>query len=154
MTVGVGEQAPDFTLKDQHGQHVTLSELRGRKSVVLVFYPFAFSRICTSELGALRDDLSAFDNDDVALLAVSCDSMYALRVFSERDGLPYPLLSDFWPHGAVARAYGVFDEERGCAVRATFVIDRSGTVRWKVENGLPQARDVADYRAALARLAA
>ena len=154
MTVEVGQLAPDFTLKDQHGRDVTLSELRGRKSVVLLFYPFAFSRICTSELGALRDEISSFDNDDVALLAVSCDSMYALRVFSERDGLPYPLLSDFWPHGAVARAFGVFDEQRGCALRGTFVIDRTGTVHWKVENGLPDARDLADYRAALARLAA
>ena len=154
MPVEVGQQAPDFTLKDQHGQDMTLSELQGRKAVVLLFYPYAFSRICTSELGALRDDLSSFDNDDVALLAVSCDSMYALRVFSEREGLPYPLLSDFWPHGAVARTYGVFDDERGCAVRGTFVIDRSGTVRWTVQNGLPDARDVADYRAALARLAA
>ena len=154
MPVEVGQQAPDFTLKDQHGQDVTLSELRGHRSVVLLFYPYAFSRICTSELGALRDDLASFDNDDVALLAVSCDSMYALRVFSEQQDIPYPLLSDFWPHGAVARAYGVFDEERGCAVRGTFVIDRSGTVRWTVQNGMPDARDLADYRAALARLAA
>ena len=119
---------------------------------MLVFYPFAFSGICTSELRALRDDLPSFHNDDVALLAVSCDPMYALRVFSDRDGLTYPLLSDFWPHGAVARAYGVFDERKGCAVRGTFVIDTAGTVRWKVENAAADARDVADYRAALGRL--
>ena len=154
MTIGVGRQAPDFTLKDQHGQDVTLSALRGRKSVVLLFYPFAFSSVCTSELCALRDDLPSFHNDDVELLAVSCDPMYALRVFADRDGLTYPLLSDFWPHGAVAHAYGVFDEVRGCALRGTFVIDTAGTVRWAVANGLPDARDLADYRAALAGLAA
>jgi len=152
--VEVGQSAPEFTLKDQHGQDVTLSSFAGHKAVVLVFYPFAFSGTCSSELRALRDELATFSNDDVALLAVSCDSMYALRVFAERDGLTYPLLSDFWPHGAVARAYGVFDERRGCAIRGTFVIDRAGTVRWKVENGLPDARDVADYRTVLARLAA
>ncbi len=154
MTIQVGQPAPDFTLQDQHGQDVTLSELRGRKAVVLVFYPFAFSRICTSELGALRDELATYDNDDVSLLAVSCDSMYALRVYSERDGLTYPLLSDFWPHGGVARSYGVFDAKRGCALRATFVLDTGGVVRWKIQNGLPDARDLADYCAALARLAA
>ena len=152
--VDLGQPAPDFTLKDQHGQDVTLSGFSGRRSVVLVFYPYAFSGICTSELRALRDDLPSFHNNDVALLAVSCDPMYALRVFSERDGLTYPLLSDFWPHGAVAQAYGVFDERKGCAVRGTFVIDKAGTVRWKVENGLPDARELADYRAALADLAA
>jgi peroxiredoxin len=154
VTVNVGEEAPDFTLKDQHGQHVTLSALRGNKAVVLVFYPFAFSSVCTSELCALRDDLPTFHNDDVALLAVSCDPMYALRVFADRDRLTYPLLSDFWPHGAVTRAYGVFDEGRGCPLRGTFVIDTAGMVRWKVENGLPDVRDVAAYRAALANLAA
>ena len=152
--VDLGQPAPDFTLKDQHGQDVTLSGFSGRRSVVLVFYPYAFSGICTSELRALRDDLPSFHNNDVALLAVSCDPMYALRVFSERDGLTYPLLSDFWPHGAVAQAYGVFDEREGCAVRGTFVIDKAGTVRWKVENGLPDARELADFRAALADLAA
>jgi len=152
--VEVGQPAPDFTLKDQHGQDVTLSGLRGEKSVVLLFYPYAFSGICTSELRALRDDLASFHNDDVTLLAVSCDSMYALRVFSEREGLRYPLLSDFWPHGAVARSYGVFDEGKGCALRGTFVIDKAGMVRWKVQNPAPGARDLAEYRAALARLAA
>jgi peroxiredoxin len=154
VTVEVGQPAPDFTLKDQHGREVGLSSLRGSKSVILLFYPFAFTSVCTSELCALRDDLPSFSNDDVALLAVSCDPMYALRVFAERDGLRYPLLSDFWPHGAVARAYGVFDEQRGCALRGTFVIDAAGIVRWKVENGLPDARDLADYRAVLADLAA
>ncbi len=154
MTIDVGQQAPDFTLADQHGQEVTLSHFRDRKAVILVFYPFAFSGVCTGELRALRDELPRFDNDDVTLLAVSCDPVFALRAFSDRDGLTYPLLSDFWPHGEVTRAYGVFDSERGCASRGTFVIDRSGVVRWKVQNAIPDARDLADYHAALAELAA
>jgi len=154
MTVQVEDLAPDFTLRDQHGQEVALSQFRGRRAVVLVFYPFAFSRVCTFELGALRDALPTYDNDSVALLAVSCDPMFGLRVFAEQDGLTYPLLSDFWPHGAVARSYGVFNDQTGSARRATFIIDRDGVVRWKVDNALPAARDMSEYEAALAQLVA
>lgn len=152
MSVEVGEQAPDFQLRDQHGQRVTRSSFRGSKAIVLVFYPFAFSQVCSRELGELRDALPELDNDAVALLAVSCDSMYVLRAFADSQGLTYPLLSDFWPHGAVARAYGVFNDATGSALRGTFVIDRDGTVAWKVENGVPDARSLDDYRAALASM--
>ena len=154
MTVEAGQLAPDFTLKDQHGQDVTLSGFSGRKAVVLVFYPFAFSSICTSELRALRDDLPSFHNDDVALLAVSCDPMYALRVFADRDGLTYPLLSDFWPHGAVAQAYGVFDERAGMAVRGTFLIDAEGVVRFAEVNAPGDVREQSGWKDAVRRLAA
>ncbi|PRH77479.1 peroxiredoxin [Streptomyces solincola] len=140
-----GDPAPDLTLKDNHGRTVSLADFRGEKNVVLLFYPFAFTGVCTGELCALRDELPRFVNDDVQLLAVSTDSMHTLRVFAEQEGLEYPLLSDFWPHGAAARAYGVFDEEKGCAVRGTFIIDRTGTVRWSVVNDLPDARDLNDY---------
>lgn len=150
--VEVGTKAPDVTLKNQHGETVTLSEFKGSKNVVLLFYPFAFTGVCTGELCALRDELPRFSGDDVQLLAVSCDSPFTLRVFAEREGLEYPLLSDFWPHGEAARAYGVFDEEKGCAVRGTFVIDKEGVVRWTVVNGLPDARDVNDYVKALEAL--
>ncbi|WP_256104339.1 peroxiredoxin [Streptomyces sp. ODS05-4] len=140
-----GDPAPDLTLKDNHGRTVSLADFRGEKNVVLLFYPFAFTGVCTGELCALRDELPRFVNDDVQLLAVSTDSMHTLRVFAEQEGLEYPLLSDFWPHGAAARAYGVFDEEKGCAVRGTFIIDKAGTVRWSVVNDLPDARDLNDY---------
>ena len=152
MTVEVGTEAPDFELKNQHGETVRLSDFRGEKNVVLVFYPFAFTSVCTNELCELEKELPQFQNDDVQILAVSNDSPFTLRVFSEKEGLGYPLLSDFWPHGAVSRAYGVFDEEKGCAVRGTFVIDKAGTVRWAVVNGLPDARDQQQYLAALAAL--
>ena len=154
VTVTAGSRAPDFELRDQHGAPVRLSDFRGRKTVVLVFFPFAFSRVCTGELSAIRDELPTFQNDNVQVLSVSCDPVYALRVFADRDGLSYPLLSDFWPHGDVARSYGVFDETRGCAVRGTFVIDRDGVVRWVVVNAIPDARDLEQYRAVLAELAA
>jgi mycoredoxin-dependent peroxiredoxin len=152
QAVETGAKAPDFTLKNQHGETISLSDFRGEKNVVLLFYPFAFTGVCTGELCALRDELPSFVNDDVQLLAVSNDSPFALRVFAEQEGLTYPLLSDFWPHGETSRAYGVFDEEKGCAVRGTFIIDKEGVVRWTVVNGLPDARDLDDYVKALGSL--
>jgi peroxiredoxin len=146
----VGRPAPDFALRDQHGATVSLSSYRGGKAVVVMFYPYAFSRVCTGELAAVRDDLTAFVSDDVALVAVSCDPMFSLREFAERDGLTFPLLSDFWPHGEVARAYGVLDEERGCATRSTFIVDKQGVLRWAVHNAMPDARDLAEQVRALA----
>jgi peroxiredoxin len=147
----VGTQAPQFALRDQHGQTVRLADYRGRANVVLVFYPFAFTPTCTGELGAIRDAGLA-DSDDVQVLGVSCDTTASLRAFAEREGIAHPLLSDFWPHGDVARAYGVFLEERGFATRGTFVIDREGVVRWAVVNSPGEARSTADYAAALAAL--
>jgi len=142
MALEIGQEAPDFELRDQHGQAVRLSSLRGRKAVVLMFYPFAFSGVCTGELSAVRDNLPRFESEDVALLAVSCDPMFALRAFADRDGLEFPLLADFWPHGAVAASYGVFDEQRGCASRSTFIVDKDGVLRWSVHNEMPEARDL------------
>lgn len=145
MAIQVGEHAPDFELKDNHGAPVRLSDHHGRQNVVLVFYPFAFTSVCTDELRALRDGPARLADRDTRLIAVSTDSVHTLRVFAEQERLEYPLLSDFWPHGDVARAYGVFDENKGCAVRGTFVIDREGLVRWTVVNALPDARDLNDY---------
>jgi mycoredoxin-dependent peroxiredoxin len=152
MTVEVGDQAPDFELKDQHGTPVKLSGFRGEKDVVLVFYPLAFSGVCTSELCSIRDDFPEVTRDDVELLAISVDSTFALRTWADRDHFGFSLLSDFWPHGAVAKSYGVFDENMGVALRGTFIIDKTGVVRWKVVNPIPQARDIADYQKALAAL--
>jgi peroxiredoxin len=153
MAVEVGEEAPDFELPDQHGTPVKLSSFRGAKNVVLVFYPLAFSPVCSGELCALREDFPEVDRDDVELLTVSVDHMFAHRAWAEQENFQFGLLADFWPHGAVARAYGVFDEDRGVALRGTFVIDKAGIVRWKVVNPIPQARDIADYQKALAALA-
>ncbi|MFC9732568.1 peroxiredoxin [Streptomyces roseolus] len=149
MAIEVGTKAPDFELKDNHGRTVRLSDYRGEKNVVLLFYPFAFTGVCTGELCELRDNLPTFVNDDTQLLAVSNDSIHTLRVFAEQEGLEYPLLSDFWKHGEASRAYGVFDEEKGCAVRGTFIIDKEGVVRWTVVNALPDARDLDAYVQAL-----
>ena len=154
MAPEVGSQAPDFTLKDQNNQDVALSSFRGGRSVLVVFYPFAFSGICTTELCAVRDDLGDFQNDDVQILAISADHPYALKAWSESQGFDFPLLSDFWPHGEVARAYGVFNADRGMAVRGTFLVDEAGIVRFAEVNGPGQPRDQSGWREAVAALAA
>ena len=148
----IGSVAPDFTLPDQHGAPTTLSSLRGERAALVVFYPFAFSGICTGELTGLRDDLDAFQNDAVQLLAVSCDPVYSLRAWADEQKFGFPLLSDFWPHGAVASSYGVFDAGAGRADRGTFLVDQAGVVRWSVVTEPGQARDLDAYRAAIAAL--
>ena len=148
----VGSVAPDFELTNQHGQKVSLASFRDKKNVVVLFYPFAFSGICTGELCALRDDLAPFQNAQVELLAISCDPMYSLKAFADAEKYDFSLLADFWPHGEVSKKYGVFQEERGFATRGTFVIDKSGTIRWSVVNGPGEARDIASYKAALAAI--
>ena len=144
-----GDQAPDFELRDSTGQPLKLSDYQGKKAVVLVFYPFAFSGLCTGELCSIRDRIEDFRNDEVETLAVSIDPPPALKAFGEKESLEFPLLADFWPHGAVARSYGVFNEAVGAAERATFVIDKDGTVAYSVHNGLGEARDDEAYTEAL-----
>jgi mycoredoxin-dependent peroxiredoxin len=152
MAVEVGEEAPDFELKDQHGTPVKLSSFRGTKNVVLVFYPLAFSGVCSGEMCAIRDQFPEITRDDVELLAVSVDSTFVLRTWAEQQNFNFSMLADFWPHGAVARSYGVFDDKMGVATRGTFIIDKNGIVRWMVVNPIPQAREIADYQKALAEL--
>lgn len=152
MSLTIGQAAPDFEVNNQHGEKVSLSSFKGEKNVVLLFYPFSFTGTCTGELCAVRDDLSAFQNESVQVLAISCDSMFTQRIFAEKESYTFPVLTDFWPHGAVAKAYGVFEETRGCAVRGTFIIDKTGIVRWQVINGMGDARNVGDYKAAIAAL--
>ena len=144
MALETGQPAPDFTLRDQHGQDVSLASFRGEKAVVVMFYPYAFSRVCTGELCAVRDSLPTFESDDVQVLALSCDPVFSLRAFAEQDGLTFPLLSDFWPHGAV---------RRGCADRSTFIIDKQGVLRWSVHNAMPDARDLQEQARVLAAVA-
>ena len=146
-----GDPAPEIVLPDTHGTLVSLVGLRGTP-VVLVFFPFAFSSMCTSEAGELRDNLEDFEAAGVRLLGISCDPKHALRAWAEQEGLGFDLLSDFWPHGAAARSFGVFDDGSGMAVRGSFLIDADGIVRWQVVNAPGHARDIGAYRAALAAL--
>lgn len=139
-----GSLAPDFGLKNQHGEVVRLSDGRGTPKV-LVFYPYAFTGVCSGEMTALQQSLAAFTEAGARVLAISTDTMYALRVFADQLGLGFDLLSDFWPHGEVARAYGVFDEELGCAVRGSYVLDADQRVTWSVRNAIADARDIGEH---------
>ena len=152
MPIEVGAEAPDFTLKDQNGQEVQLSSFRGVKNVLLVFYPLAFTGTCQGELCSVRDNLNDFVNDALQLLTVSVDSSPSHKVWAERERYQFPLLADFWPHGAVAQAYGVFNEERGYANRGTFLVDKAGVVRFAEMTGPGQARDQDGWRKAIAAL--
>ena len=150
--IEVGSEAPDFTLKDQNNEEVTLSGLRGDKAALLVFYPLAFTGICTGELTRVRDELPEFQNDDVQVFTISVDSAYTHKIFSEREGFEFPLLSDFWPHGGTAQAYGVFNTDAGIANRGTFLVDKTGTVRFAEMNGPGEGRDPAAWQAAIKAL--
>ncbi len=152
MAVEIGSPPPDFALRDEHGQLIRLSEVSAERTVALVFYPFAFSGVCSGELCELRDNIEIFEADGVQVLAVSCDPVQTLRAWAEQEKYPFPLLSDFWPHGVTAQAYGVFNDAIGCARRGSFLIDTEGTVRWSMVNGMGEARPLAAYRQALAAL--
>jgi len=152
LKVAVGDEAPDFTLRDQNNEEVTLSAFRGDKAVLIVFYPAAFTGICTGELCRVRDELPTFQNDDVQVLTISVDSVYSHKIYAEREGYEFPLLSDFWPHGAVASAYGAFNEKSGIANRGTFLVDKSGIVRFAELNMPGEGRDPAEWQAAIKAL--
>ncbi len=152
MPVNVGDVAPDFELLDTQKQPVRLSSFRGNKHVVVLFVPGAFTRTCTGELCALRDDLSAYQNDATQLLVLSVDQSASQKRWAEEEGFTFALLSDFWPHGAVAEAYGVLDGAVGTALRGTFIVDRDGVVRWKVINGSRDPREPAEYAEVLRSL--
>ncbi|WBB79811.1 peroxiredoxin [Micromonospora sp. WMMD882] len=154
MPIEVGADAPDFVLKDQNNQEVRLSDFRGERTVLLVFYPLAFTGVCQGELCEVRDNLNEYVNDDVQVLTVSVDSVYAHKIWADREGYQFPLLSDFWPHGAVAQTYGVFNEVAGIANRGTFVIDKAGVVRFAEMNMPGEARDQQGWRKALAEAVA
>ncbi len=142
-------RAPDFDLANQFGEHVRLSDFRGVKPVVLVFFPLAFSGVCTGELCELRDHFDLFVDHDVELIGISVDSKATHRAWAQQEGFRFQLLADFWPHGAVAKEYGVFLEEKGYANRATFVIDTKGVIRASFITAPGEPRAIEEYRAAI-----
>jgi len=142
-------QAPDFELPNQFGEHVRLGEFKGKKPVVLVFFPLAFSSTCTSELCTLRDNIALFKHNGVELIGISVDSKATLRGFADAEGYDFTLLSDFWPHGGVSKEYGVFLEQKGFANRATFLIDINGIIRASFITAPGEARSIEEYRTAV-----
>ena len=145
MAVDIGQEAPDFELIDQHREPVKLSQYRGKKRILLIFHPLSFTGICEGELCALRDEYGRFRDSNTEVIAVSVDSSAVHKAWADKLGIEYPYLADFWPHGEVARRYGVFDEERGLALRGTFVIDKQGSVTFKAVQGVPDGREVGQY---------
>jgi peroxiredoxin len=150
----VGTAAPDFTLRDQNQQRVTLSSYRGNKNVLLVFFPLAFTGICQGELDLLRDHLPEFENDDSVVLAISVGPPPTHKIWAVESGFTFPVLSDFWPHGEVSQAYGVFNDQAGYPNRGTFVVDRSGVIQFAEMNEPGEARDQRLWTDALAALRA
>ena len=132
--IGTGSKAPDFDLEADDASRVRLADFHGRRNVLLVFHPFAFTPICAEEALDLQENRAAFESAQTDVVLVSCDTAPARKAWKEELGLDYTLASDFWPHGAVARAYGVFDEQTGAPIRGTFLIDREGTVVWSLVN--------------------
>jgi peroxiredoxin len=148
----VGDTAPAFTLRDQHGREQSLATRAGSRNVLLVFYPFAFTGVCSSEMLALQEHAAEWDALATDVLAISCDPVPSLRAFADQTGLEMPLLSDFWPHGAVSTTYAAFDTSLGAAGRSTYIIDKTGAVRWTVSSAIADARDAAAYLKTLAEL--
>lgn len=146
--------APDFDLPNQFGEHVRLYDFRGKKPVALVFFPLAFSSTCTTELCDLRDNIAMFKAEGIELIGISVDSKATLRAFAEEKGYDFTLLADFWPHGEVAREYGVFLDEKGFANRATFLIDTDGVIRASIITAPGEARTMDEYLEALRELKA
>lgn len=140
MAVEVGSEAPDFALRNQDGEEVTLSSLRGR-NVVLIFFPLAFSGLCTKELHTTTALAEQYDAAGADVFGISVDSPYALKAWKRDEGLKANFLSDFHPKGAVAGTYDAYIPEAGIATRATYVIDKDGKVAHKVVNHPGEARD-------------
>jgi mycoredoxin-dependent peroxiredoxin len=154
VSVQIGDEAPDFELEDQTRTPVRLSDYRGRKAVVLVFYPMSFTGVCEGEMCAIRDSIEVFRNDAVETIAISVDSTATHARWAHEQGFEFPLLSDFWPHGRVASTYGVFDETLGIAVRGTFIVDQDGMVVYTDRNPVPEARDQDAWKQALGTIGA
>jgi len=153
MSLSVGDVAPEFSLPDQDKQVVSLAELRGTPTL-LVFYPFAFSGLCTGELCQLRDELSNYTDAGVQVLAISTDPVFSLKAWRDQQGFGFSLLSDFWPHGATAQAYGAFNDKAGMAQRATFLVDAEGKVAFAEVNSPGEVREQSGWKDAVGKLAA
>jgi mycoredoxin-dependent peroxiredoxin len=154
VSVQVGDEAPDFELVDQTRQPVRLSDYLGKKHVLIVFYPLTFTGVCEDEMCGIRDAIDSFRNDEVETLAISVDAPPTHARWAAEQGFEFPLLSDFWPHGEVARTYGVFNEQAGVALRGTFLVGKDGRVVYTDRNPIPEARDQEAWKRALKELGA
>lgn len=150
MAIAVGQPAPDFTLKDQNQQEVKLSDFRGKKKVVLVFYPLDWSPVCTNEHACFVNDMKEFEQLDAQVLGISVDSVWSHKAFAEKMNIRYPLLADFHPRGAVADQYGFYLADKGITGRAVVIIGKDGKVAWVKQYDIPQLPDIQEVAQALA----
>jgi peroxiredoxin len=149
MTATIGSPAPDFTLKDQDQKDVSLASFRGKKRVVLIFYPLDWSPVCTKEHICLVNDMKRFDQLDAQVLGVSVDSVWSHKAYAEKMGIHYPLLADFHPRGAVAEKYGVYLADKGITGRAISIIDRDGKLAWHKNYDIPVVPGIDEVATAL-----
>ena len=152
MAITVGSAAPEFSLKDQHQQEVKLADFKGKKNVVIVFYPLDWSPVCTNEHICFVNDMQKFDQLDAQVLGLSVDSVWSHKAFAEKMGIKYPLLADFQPRGAVADKFGVFLADKGITGRAIAIIDRQGNLAWFKNYDIPTVPDINEVSAALSKL--
>ncbi|HXX44527.1 MAG TPA: peroxiredoxin [Candidatus Acidoferrales bacterium] len=152
MALSVGAAAPDFTLKDQSQKEVKLSDFRGKKNVVIVFYPLDWSPICTNEHACFVNDLKSFEKLDAQVLGLSVDSVWSHKAFADKMGIHYPLLADFHPRGAVADKFGVYLADKGITGRAITIVDRNGNVAWFKNYDIPTVPDMKEVSEALAKV--
>jgi peroxiredoxin len=150
MPVTVGALAPEFTLKDQDQKEVKLSDFRGKKRVVLVFYPLDWSPTCTKEHACMVNDKKQFEDLDAQVLGLSVDSTWSHKAYADKMGIHYPLLADFHPRGAVAAKYGVYLEDKGITGRSIFIIDRDGKLAWRKDYEIPVVPDIGEVSKVLA----
>jgi|SRR5579863_5028990 len=152
VAISVGSPAPDFTLKDQTQAEVKLSDFKGKKNVVIVFYPLDWSPVCTNEHACFVNDMKRFEQLDAQVLGISVDSGWSHKAFAEKMGIKYPLLADFQPRGAVGDKFGVYMPDKGITGRAIAIVDRSGTVAWFKNYDIPSVPDLKEVSDALANL--
>jgi len=152
MAVTVGAPAPEFALKDQSQTEVKLSDFKGKKNVVIVFYPLDWSPVCTNEHACFVNELKRFESLDAQILGLSVDSVWSHKAYAEKMGIHYPLLADFHPRGAVAEKFGVYLAEKGITGRAIAIIDRKGNLAWFKNYDIPTVPDLQEVADALSKL--
>lgn len=141
MVIEPGEPAPDFDLAETGERRLRLSDFAGSANVLLVFHPYAFTPVCTEEALDLQENLDEFRRSNTEVVLVACEPTATRQAWKAELGLEFHVASDFWPHGGAAKAYGVFDETTGAAIRGTFLIDREGIVVWSLVNDPDTRRD-------------
>ncbi len=152
MSVTVGQTAPNFTLKDQDQKEVRLSDFRGKKNVVIVFYPLDWSPVCTNEHACFVDEMKKFEALNAQILGLSVDSVWSHKAWADKLNIRYPLLADFQPRGSVADQFGLFLSDKGITARAIAVIDKEGKLAWLKQYEILQVPDVAEVARAIETL--